>query len=170
MQPQRGETMADNPTPPSPSAVVGWRETVALPGLGIERLIAKIDTGARSSSLHAFAIEPFRQYGAPWVRFGVHPRRRNTREQVWCEAPVVDQRAVRPSSGQEFIRYFISTRVTLGELTWDIELSLADRVNMGYRMLLGRTALAERFCVDPAQSFLRSSRSHPKKTSKRVRT
>ena len=138
---------------------IGWRERVSLPGLDIARVTAKVDTGARTSSLHAFAVEVFTQAGGPWVRFGVHPSRRDSDNAVWCTAEVVDQRGVRNSGGQETVRYFIATHIQLDGQAWDIEISLAPRDNMGYRMLLGRTAVQGRFLVDPEKSYLLSHRS-----------
>jgi len=145
----------------SESAVIGWRERVSLPDLAIPRVTAKIDTGARTSCLHAFHIEEFKRGGGSWVRFGVHPYQRDNNHEVWCESPVVDTRTVRNSGGQETHRYFISTRVQILDQIWEIEIALADRDSMGYRMLLGRTAVQGHFLVDPARSYLISPR--PKK-------
>lgn len=137
--------------------LIGWRERIGLPSLDIPRVTAKIDTGARTSCLHAFAIEEFQQDGATWVRFGVHPYRRNTSHEVWCEAPVIDERTIRASSGHQMQRYVIETQIELAELTWTIEMSLASRDDMGYRMLLGRTALQGHCIIDPEQSYRHSS-------------
>ena len=130
--------------------VVGWREWAALPALGIGRIKAKIDTGARSSVIHAFAIEPLPNGR---VRFGVHPRRGNVGE-VWCEAPMVAERTVADSGGHRESRPFIRTPVRVGSVVWDVDLSLTDRDSMLFRMLLGRNAIAGRFRVDPSASFL----------------
>ena len=143
--------------------IIGWRERVSLPDLGIQQVTAKIDTGARTSCLHAFHVEEFDRDGVPWVRFGVHPYQRDTNHEVWCESPVVDMRIVRNSGGQETHRYFISTRVHIEDHAWEIEISLADRDNMGYRMLLGRTAVQEHFLVNPARSYLISSKPKRRK-------
>jgi len=137
--------------------LIGWRERIGLPSLGIPRVTAKIDTGARTSCLHAFAIEEFQQHGATWVRFGVHPYRRNTSHEVWCEAQVIDERTIRASSGHQMQRYVIETQIELAGLTWTIEMSLANRDDMGYRMLLGRTALQGHCIIDPEQSYQHSS-------------
>lgn len=149
----------------SETPVIGWRERVALPDLNIERVTAKIDTGARTSCLHAFHIEPFDRDGAEWVKFGVHPYQRDNNHEVWCESPVIDNRIVRSSTGQETHRYFIATSVKILDHVWDIEVSLADRDSMGYRMLLGRTAVVDRFLVNPGRSYLISRRN--KRTRKR---
>ena len=129
---------------------VGWREWIALPELGVPRIKAKIDTGARSSAIHAFAIErpdPGR------VRFGVHPTQKSDAE-IWCEAEVLDERWVTDSGGHRELRPFIRTQVEMGEHRWPIEVSLSARDAMRFRMLLGRTALEGRFLVDADASFV----------------
>lgn len=134
--------------------VIGWREWLALPGLDIRRIKAKIDTGARSSSLHAYDIRRFRRKGVSMVRFRVHPLQRNFRTAVDAEAEVVGQRKVRSSSGVETLRWVIVTDVVLGEQRWPIEITLTRRDAMGFRMLLGRQAIRGHYVVDPGRSYL----------------
>lgn len=137
-----------------PLPVVGWREWVALPALGVKQIRCKVDTGARTSALHAFYVEEFNQDDKPMVRFGLHPKQGNTEKEIHCEAEVIDQREVTDSGGHIEKRYVIRTQVVLGKSTWPIEMTLTNRDTMRFRMLLGRTAIADHFLVDSAGSHL----------------
>lgn len=152
---------------------VGWREWIALPELGIAAIKPKIDTGARSSSLHAFNMETFDRGGAVWVRFDIHPLQRDVAVSVRAEARVIEYRHVRSSSGHQTLRPVIRTAMSLGGRRWNVELTLAARDEMGFRMLLGREAVRGRFVVDPGRSYLlgKSPTRKPtmKKTTKRKR-
>jgi hypothetical protein len=129
-----------------------------LPALGLPRLKAKIDTGARTSALHAFEVQPFRRDGAEWVRFRIHPKQYRRDIEITCEAPVKDRRTVIDSGGHEELRYVIETPVKIADRVWPIEITLADRDDMRFRMLLGRTAIRGRAVVDPDRSFLTRAR------------
>lgn len=133
---------------------IGWREWVVLPGLGLPKIKAKIDTGARTSCLHAFSVEPFIKDGKEWVRFGIHPHQDDTETEVFSEAEVTDKRMISDSGGHKEERYVISTDVELADQRWPIEITLTNRDTMLFRMLLGRTAMASRLIVDPGKSFL----------------
>lgn len=134
-------------------SVIGWREWVKLPDLGIHNIKAKVDTGARSSSLHAYDLHEFEQDSEKWIRFKVHPVQRKTHEVIETTARVFEYRSVRSSSGKANLRPVIITNVELLGVIWVVELTLANRDEMGFRMLLGREAFRQRFFVDAGKSY-----------------
>ena len=142
-----------NGPPKESMRVIGWREWVGLPDLGIRYIKAKVDTGARSSALHAFDLETFDRDGEPWVSFAVHPVQRKTDRCKRLESRVLENRSVRSSRGATSLRPVIVTNVMLLGVIWSVELTLANRDQMGFRMLLGRQAFRERFLVDAAHSY-----------------
>ena len=151
---------------PNEARVVGWREWVSLPALGVSAIKAKLDTGARTSALHAWSIEPHEIEGQPWVRFHTHPIQNDDVSVVLCAAPLTARRLVMNSGGTRERRYVITTSLRLGDETWQIELTLTNRDEMGFRMLIGRQAMHGRLVVDPRTSY-RASKPYKKKTPSR---
>ena len=140
---------------------LGWREWVSLPELGIDAIKAKVDTGARTSALHAFQVDTFDKDGEDWVRFSIHPLQYDSDVVVTCEARLLDQRQVRDSGGHAETRYVIRSTILIGEQPVEAEITLTDRETMKFRMLLGRTALKPGYTVDPGRSYL--SRKPPRR-------
>ena len=138
---------------------IGWREWLALPELQIPAIKAKVDTGARTSALHAFFVEPFTRDGTRMVRFGVHPLQKRLDLEVVCEAPIKDYRSVIDSGGHREMRYVIETDICLGDRTLRAQLTLTNRDNMKFRMLLGRTAMTG-VTVIPDKSYLTGRLKH----------
>jgi ribosomal protein S6--L-glutamate ligase len=133
--------------------IVGSEEWCSFPALGVPAIKARVDSGAKTSSIHAFNIQTFRREGILWVSFEVHPLQKNRRTVLRCERIVVDKRSVKSSSGLSETRYVISTLIKIESGTWEVELTLANRDSMGYRMLLGREAMKGRILVDPELSL-----------------
>lgn len=136
---------------------VGWYEWITLSDLGLPPILAKVDTGAKTSALHAFRIDLFEENGIKKISFGIHPYK-HSNEAITCEAELHDYRSVTDSGGHTEERYVIRTPITLGDQTWPIEITLTNRDNMSFRMLLGRSALRHRFLVNPAKKCLASKR------------
>jgi len=136
-----------------PKLLIGWQEWCALPKLLVPAIKAKIDSGAKTSALHAFDIRPFHRHGELYVHFIVHPLQRSKKIPTSCTALVVDQRTVMNSGGHKELRYVINTMVTLGQMTWDIEITLTNRDPMTFRMLLGRNALKGHLIIDPGKTL-----------------
>lgn len=147
-------------------AAIGWREWVGLPELTVQQIKAKVDTGARSSSLHASEIEEFTRASKKWVRFRVHLEQRKPSEYLLAEAEVLEYRSVRSSSGKATVRPVILTLVELLGTRWPVELTLANRDRMGFRMLLGREAIRGRFVVDSGSSYYGGKPKRKKKKKK----
>ena len=141
-------------SPDSEKLCLGWREWVALPDLGLPAIKAKVDTGARTSALHAFLIEPYQRDGIEMLRFLIHPIQLNQDFSVECHCPVYDYREVTDSGGHREMRYVIQSRVVIGGAERAIELTLTNRDTMRFRMLLGRRAMEDRFIVDPGESYV----------------
>ncbi|MDA0713206.1 MAG: RimK/LysX family protein [bacterium] len=135
---------------------MGWREWVSLPDLGIKNIKAKIDTGAKTSSIHAFDIKEFTLENLTYVSFSIQPIQRNKSTVVSCKALLVDKRKVKDSGGKTTLRPVIATPLQVGGLVWLIELTLINRNNMGFRMLLGRAAFRNKFLIHPGKSFMQT--------------
>lgn len=134
--------------------IMGWNEWAALPQLKVPLVRCKVDTGARTSALHAFYIEEITENGIRRVRFGLHPEQDKTDTEIHCVADVVDVRNVTDSGGHSEQRVVIQTLVVLGKASWPIEVTLTNRDTMRFRMLLGRTAIADNYIVDPGAAYL----------------
>jgi ribosomal protein S6--L-glutamate ligase len=133
--------------------IIGSEEWCAFPTLGVPAIKARVDSGAKTSSIHAFNIQPFKRNNQSWVSFEVHPLQQDRDTVVRCEAIVIDKRSVKSSSGESERRFVIRVPMVMGEQEWEVELTLTNRDSMGYRMLLGREAMLHRLLVDPAASF-----------------
>ena len=133
--------------------IIGWREWLTLDELDIPLIKAKVDTGARTSSLHAFDVESYSRNGKEFVKFKVHPDQDSTKNIVTCRAKILEYRKVRSSNGQSELRPVIVTNVELLGEKWPIEITLTNRDAMGFRMLLGRASIKGKFLVDTGKSY-----------------
>ena len=136
------------------TTMVGWREFVSLPELNLHHMKAKMDTGARTSCLHAFSIEPYMKHQTQWIRFGIHPNQGDTQVEQYCQAMVIDRRQISDSGGHKEWRFVIRTLFTLGHQQWPIEMTLTNRDTMRFRILIGRTAMKDRLLINPSASYL----------------
>ncbi len=134
--------------------ILGWREWVCFPELDVPPIECKVDTGAKTSALHAFYVETFEEGGVEKVRFGLHPNQKDTETECHCVAEVKERRVVTDSGGHQEERVLIDTAIVLGNETWPIEITLTNRDSMRFRMLLGRTAIADNYIVDPGAHHL----------------
>lgn len=161
-----GNSILDEPDTdrePDELITLGWREWLRLPDLGIDRIKAKVDTGARTSALHAFKASTYESDGVEYVEFHIHPLQRNDRKVIVSHAPIADRRVVSDSGGHKEERIVIVSPIQIGPYQWPIELTLTTRDSMRFRMLLGRTAITGRAVVDCAQSYLVGTRIPGKK-------
>ena len=142
--------------------ILGWREWVSLPGLGIDRIKAKIDTGARTSALHAFDVRLVEDNDKKLVKFCIHPEQKNLDKVIECEAVLLDEREVKDSGGHSENRYVIETDILIGSQLHTAEVTLTNRDSMGFRMLIGRTAMKGHYLVDPGKSYVTGKRKKPK--------
>jgi len=147
--------------------IAGWREWVGLAGLGVESIKAKLDTGARTSAIHAFDVESYSRDGEQRVRLFIHPVQKDDTLKIACDERVADIRTVSNPGGRREKRFIIRTDLRLGGDVWPIDLSLTDRDEMGFRLLIGRTAMEGRLMVDPDHSFQLGKKKRSKKAKKR---
>ena len=144
--------------------VIGWREWVQLPDLGVVEMKAKVDTGADNCSLHAFNVERIERDGAEYVRFEIHPKQRSKKPTIHCEAPLVMEKKVKNPGGRTELRPVIRTRVVVAGEELEALVNLTSRDEMGFRMLLGRRAVRSRFVIDPGRSYLGARPSREERT------
>lgn len=142
--------------------IIGWNEWCKMPTLGLYAIKAKIDTGARTSALHAFDIKKYMRSGKAFVSFNVHPLQKNSNLTVHCRAPIVDEREIMSSNGHKELRYVIETMLHIGDMSWQIEMTLSNRDPLRYRMLLGRNALAGNVIIEPSLKLIQGKFKHSK--------
>ncbi len=142
------------PQPCESKIIIGSLETCNLPQLGISNLQIRVDTGAKTSSLHVDNITGYKKSGKPWVKFDLHPDIYNVNSVVTCDTPICDIRRIKSSNGDAQERYVIKTPIQLGAMSWPIEITLTDRSDMSYLMLFGREGMGDRVLVDPSQTFM----------------
>jgi hypothetical protein len=152
-----------------PTTIIGWKEWIVLPELGIPAVKAKIDTGARTSAMHIFSLEEFQSGGRRMVRFGIHPLQRRKDVECFCEAPVLELRRVKDSGGHYEKRYVIQTTAKLGAVSWPIDITLTNRDPMLFRMLMGRKAVENRFLIHPGRSYLTGRRLAKSYQTRRIK-
>jgi ribosomal protein S6--L-glutamate ligase len=153
---QSNQQMLDN------KLILGSEEWCSFPELGIPTIKARVDSGAKTSALHAINISPFIKEGEHWVKFDINPIQNNVKTIIHCQAPLIDKRVVKSSSGFREQRFVIQTQLQLGESSWIIEMTLTNRDSMGFRMLLGREAMSGRALVDPERKYLLGDKSTDK--------
>ncbi len=149
---------------PPPSKIAGWREWVALPDFDVPWVKAKLDTGARSSAIHAYDVAQFDRDATAWVSFEIHPWQRSDLDAVRVELPIADRRVVRSSTGHEEERLVVLATIRIVGLDLSAELTLTNRDEMGFRMLVGREAIRGALLVDPGRSYLGG---RPSRTTRR---
>ncbi|MCI5072719.1 RimK/LysX family protein [bacterium] len=136
--------------------IIGWREWIALPELEIEKIKAKVDSGARTSSLHAHKLKLIKKSDGDYAQFFVHPHQDSSKDKVFCEAKIIEYRNIKSSNGLTEKRPIVQTIIKIMDQSWLINLSLTNRDEMGFRMLLGRTSISKRFLIDVSKSFITS--------------
>lgn len=137
--------------------VIGWRERVTLPGLCETPMKAKVDTGARTSALHAFDLKVTNEDDSPWADFEIHPLQRSAKNGTRVRVPIIGFRRIRSSSGHSERRPVIRVPIRIGDREFSTEITLTSRDEMGFRMLLGRSAVRRRYVVDVARSYVQST-------------
>lgn len=146
--------------------VIGWREWVSLPKLDIDNIKVKVDTGARTSSLHAYDIQTYKRNGKEFAKFKVHPDQKDSKIIVACHAQIIEYRKIKSSNGSSELRPVIETEIKLMGQKWLIEITLTNRDEMGFRMLLGRASFRDRFFVDANKSYYSAVNTNKKRDKK----